>query len=294
MNETLKDNDIEVPTSSRHWDGQHSYDKRLVTLMSKDAGIKVTARKTVRTRKEAAAKDNNTSDAENIDDENDGSQLPGRGKGKAKVTSHNDSQIRRAKAIKKVTARPDKPQTLPTRRSNRSTAQENTSKYAERDSDAEEEEEEEQEDEVVLPQRTNGAPQSRSKRAPTPSDDDSDASEPATAEAGAALAGRKGAAKAGNKRPRQASDVDEDELPAPFSKRGATKEAAMPSLPDGDLTATPASSARGDSPDPVMDLSTQELAETESLVLDLPDSPPELHSQTEAGNGLPRRKRSRY
>lgn len=295
MNETLKEHEIEVPASSRHWDGQHSYDKRLVTLMSKDAGIKVTARKTVRTRKEAIG---NTSEAEDGEEENDGSQLPGRGKPKPKTLNNGDKQNKRPKATKKVSTKLNKPQALPTRRSNRSTIQEGTSIYAEGDSEGEEddEEEEEEEEEANVPKGTNAITQSKSKRAPTPSDDDSDDEEPASAKAGTTLPARKGALKAGTKRPRAQSEEeeDEDELPPPLKPRTVSDQTDAPSLPEDDLSAISTSSRQGDSPEPAMDLSTQELAETDSLILNLANSPPGFNGQSDAGDGLPRRKRSRF
>lgn len=288
MNEQLKENKVDVPAASSYWAGQHMYDKRLVTLMSKDAGIKVTARKTVRIRKERNG--GNGSEGEDAQEQIDGSQLPGRGRPKGKAVANGDSQshLGRAKAApKKVVS---KPQTLPTRRSNRSTVQQGTSNYIEGGSDESEEEEEQ-----VTLLSVRSAPSQRKQRAPTPSDDESDAArdQVTTRETGAVLPGRRRGPKAAGskKRPRQESD-DDDALPSHLHH--ATAAAPSVSLPDGDLSATPASSRRGVSPDPVMDLSTQELAETESQMPDVPDTPPGLDSQSNAGTGLPRRKRSRF
>lgn len=289
MNEALKEYNVEVPAQSRHWDGYHSYDKRLVTLMSKDAGIKVTARRTVKTRKEANGA---MTGAEDGEDENDGSQLPGRGRPKAKPSA-GESQPKRTKTAKSAAAKPSKPQALPTRRSNRSTVQEGASRYAEEDSDVENDGED---DEGIPPAKsaqagTNGTISS----AEEDEEGDSDASEHA-AQSGTTLPVRKGASIASKKRPRQAPEDEEDQhdlLPPPLAAQDTSHLSAAPSLPDGDLSATPASSRRGDSPEAVMDLSTQELAETDSL-LDLPESSPGLNAQLDTADGLPRRKRSRY
>lgn len=284
---------MEESAASAHWAAQHVYDKRLVTLMSKDAGIKVTARKTVRIRKERNGETG--SEAEDGEQEIDGSQLPGRGRLKNKSSGNGgaQNQSKRSKAAPKKAA--SKPQTLPTRRSNRSVAQEGTSRYVEGDSEGSEEEEEH----ITLNSvRSRPAQQEPRQRAPTPSDDESDVQDNANArEMGTVLPGRRRGplATANRKRPREASD-EEDALPLPLRRVTAAEKdtARSVSLPGEDLSATPALSRRGDSPDPVMDLSTQELAETESTMPDVPDTPPGLDSQSDAGTGLPRRKRSRF
>lgn len=267
MNETLKEHGIEVPASLASWTGQLAYDRRLVTLMSKDAGIKVTARKTVRIRKERNGE--NASEAEGGEERNDGSQLPGRGRVRAKAAGNADSQIRskRPKGAKKVHS---KPQALPTRRSNRSNAQEGASKYIEDDSG--EAEEDDISSSPSMPVQAKSA-----RRAPTPSDDDDESeSDGVYVVAGNTLpARRRGAIESGH-----------------YERRRPQNDDA--SLPDKDSSASPASSIRGVSPDLVMELSTQELAETASLALDVPDTPPGLDSQSDNGANLPRRKRSRF
>lgn len=304
MNEMLKEAGIDIPAMSKHWDSQRTYDKRLVTLMSKDAGIKVTARKTVKTRTEATERAGTADGGDEA--ENDGSQLPGRGRPKAKPSA-NASQSKKAKEGPMKAVKESRPQALPTRRSNRAVAQENASKYAEESSDAGEEEEEndqdgQDEDRAVLPCRrangVNGAA-AKSKRLPSPSEDESESDqevEQVRASAGTSLPARRGPPKEASKRPREAGPEDEEApLPPPLASRnGNARSTTTPSLPADDLTLTPASSVRGASPEAVMSLSTQELRETESFAFDLPDSPPPLDSQSDGGEDRPLKKRSRY
>lgn len=278
MNEVLKEAEIEVPAASKHWDGQRAYDKRLVTLMSKDAGIKITARKTVKKRTQAT--NGGTSDVEG-EDENDGSQLPGRGRPKAKPLAK-ASDAKKTKIVKQQKA--PRPQTLPTRRSNRATVQEGTSRYAEDSSDIDVEERSEAE------KRREGA---GGKRAASPSaseeNEEGEASENAPQENGTSLPKRKGAVKPSPKRPRETESEEEEEndeeLPPPLVSQQKARKPGTTSATNGEP---------GPSSQPVMSLSTQDLAETEPFSLDLPDTPPGLDSQSDAGSDAPRRKRSRY
>lgn len=299
MNEALKEAGVEVADASKHWDAQRTYDKRLVTLMSKDAGIKVTARKAVKTRKETG-NGNNTGE-ESEEEENDGSQLPGRGRPKGKPSA-GAAQAKKVKAATKKAVKESRPQALPTRRSDRAAGRGDTSKYAEGSSDVDNDDEEEEEQETAAPRAAANGTQGKSKRLPSPSDGESDEEVTEAPKAsGTTLPARRGAASAGTKRSRaEALETDDDDapLPPPLASRlnTAASSTGTPPLPTDDLTATPASSVRSASasPEPVMSLSTQELRETDSFEFDLPDSPPNLDNQSDAGDDLPRRKRSRY
>lgn len=298
MNEALKEAGVEVADASKHWDAQRTYDKRLVTLMSKDAGIKVTARKAVKTRRETG-NGNNTGE-ESEEEENDGSQLPGRGRPKAKPSA-GAAQAKKVKAAPQKAVKESRPQTLPTRRSDRAAGRGDTSKYAEESSDVDNDDEEEEEQEKAAPRAAANGTQGKSKRLPSPSDGESDeevAEEPKAS--GTTLPTRRGAKSASTKRTAAEALEDDDDgpLPPPLASRlnTAASSTGTPPLPTDDLTATPASSVRSASasPEPVMSLSTQELRETDSFEFDLPDSPPNLDNQSDVGDGLPRRKKSRY
>lgn len=286
MDKLMKENDIDNIINGKHLEAQVAYDKRLVGFMSKDTSIKVAARRTVKKRKEVGP--DATAAGEEDDEENDGTQLPGRTKAKPKAKSIQKTAAA-PRAKQRTTAAVERPARPPTRRSNRAGEHTKRSKYTEADTDADLTGSDTGTVGESSPQQRKQVSKSNSvnKRARNDHEEDED-DQQNNEDQQRSLAKRVARDDINDVTSNNNNEDDEDDdLPPPLRARGNNTTASAASIHLSDRIGSPGPSRFPGLEIPVMDLSTQELDDTESLS-GLPDSPPGMDESDEE---LPPRKK---